>query len=92
MQFFVPVAVFVNDLFRFCRVDIDLIVRLAVIIAVCFNPYGVVECKVNGAVIRPHIFGELTVINHIEGIAEQIGALRVRRQRNVNHLSAFVGG
>ena len=92
MQVFIPVAGLVNDFFLFGRVNIDLIVRLAVIIAVCLNAYRVIECKVNGAVLRPRIFSELTVIDHIESIVEQIGALGVCCERNVNHLSAFGGG
>ena len=43
MQVFVPAAVLVNDFFLFGRVNIDLIVRLAIIIAVCLNTYRVVE-------------------------------------------------
>ena len=92
MQVFVPAAGLVNDFFLFGRVNIDLIVRLAIIIAVCFNTYCVVEFKMNRTVLRPHILSKLTVIDHIESIAEQIGALRVCCQRNVNHLSAFSGG
>ena len=92
MQVFVPAAGLVNDFFLFGRVNIDLIVRLAIITVVCFNTYCVVEFKMNLTVLRPRVLGELTVIDHKESIVEQIGTIRFWLQRNVNHLSAFVGG